>query len=226
MSVHQSPTPTAPDSRRFVLAHTAIASAPLVPELRLHLATEVTPLWQATETEMTRVNLPPPYWAFVWPGGQAVARYCLDHPGLVRGRRVLDFAAGSGIAGLAAVRAGAARVTAADIDRFAQAAMALNADLNGLALSWSEDDLLGGPVPEIDVILAGDVCYEQPMAGRVLTWLRGLAAAGVEVVMGDPGRNFAPRDGVTLLARYAVPTSLELEDKTCKDTAVWRLEPG
>jgi predicted nicotinamide N-methyase len=209
----------------FIREQTVLTAPALVPEIRLHLATEVTPLWRASETVLATRNVPPPYWAFAWPGGQALARYILDHPQTVRGRRVLDFAAGSGLAGIAAARARAASVTAADTDGHAGAAIALNAALNEAAIAIVSDDMIGGP-SAWDVVLAGDVCYEQPMAGRTIAWLRTLAAAGTEVLLGDPGRTYRPREGLAELARYQVPTSLELETRTVCDTAVWRLLPA
>ena len=209
----------------FIREQTVLAVPALVPEIRLHLATEVTPLWRASETFLATRNVPPPFWAFAWPGGQALARYVLDRPETVRNRRVLDFAAGSGLVGIAAARAQAAAVTAADTDGHAGAAIALNAALNEAAIAVVTDDLIGGP-SAWDVVLAGDVCYEQPMAGRTIAWLRTLAAAGTEVLLGDPGRTYRPRDGLAELARYQVPTSLELETRTVCDTAVWRLLPA
>lgn len=213
------------DPAAFVRTNTAVAAPSLVPELRLHLATEVTPLWEATESTLQRNNLPPPYWAFAWPGGQAVARYALDHPELVRGKRVLDFAAGTGLVGIACALAGAARVRAAEIDPFALAAMDLNAALNGVAVEGVSEDLVGSDLPDVDVVLAGDVCYERPMAERVTAWLRRVAAAGTTVVLGDPGRAYVPKEGLEFLARYDVPTSLDLEDRTVRETNVWRLLP-
>ncbi|WP_431856330.1 class I SAM-dependent methyltransferase [Azospirillum sp.] len=214
------------DPATFVRTNTAIAHPSLLPEMRLHLATEVTPLWEATEATLARNNLPPPYWAFAWPGGQAVARYALDNPEAVRGKRVLDFAAGTGLVGIACALAGAAHVRAAEIDAFALAAMELNAALNGVALEAVSDDLVGRDLPDIDVVLAGDVCYERPMAERVTAWLRRIAATGTLVVLGDPGRAYVPTSGLERLGRYAVPTSLELEDRTLRETNVWRLLPG
>ena len=213
-------------AERFVLANTAIAAAPLVPEIKLHLATEVTPLWQATETELARSGLEPPFWAFAWPGGQALARYVLDHPELVRNRRVLDIAAGSGLAAIAAAKAGAARVVANEIDDFAAVALMLNAALNGAAVELSRRDMLGGAVDPFDVVLAGDVCYERPMSDRMVPWLRARAAEGALVLMGDPGRAYLPSSGLVELARYDVPTTLELEDRTVRQTVVWRVEPA
>jgi predicted nicotinamide N-methyase len=209
----------------FVRAETIVASPPLVPEIRLHLASEVVPLWQATEVNLTERGLPPPYWAFAWPGGQALARHLLDHPDLVRGKRVLDFAAGSGLAAIAAAKAGAQSVAAAEIDRFAIAAIGLNAALNAVNLELIEADILG-EASRWDVVLAGDVCYERPMAERVGQWLKGLAAAGTLVLMGDPGRNYLPATGLSEIARYQVPTSLDLEDRVLRETIVWLWDAG
>ncbi len=218
--------------RAFILGHTAVGTAPLVPELRLHLATEVTPLWQATEDSLHRSGLPPPYWAFPWVGGQAVARYVLDHPELVAGRTVLDFAAGCGLIALAAARAGAAAVIAVDIDPFARAAIALNAVLNAdsmpdgrpARITVATEDPMGRPVPGVDLVLAGDVCYERPMAEAVICWLRTLAGAGLTVIIGDPGRSYLPRTGLTALAHHLVPTLLDIEDTDARATTVWRVE--
>jgi predicted nicotinamide N-methyase len=212
-------------SEDFILRQTELAAAPLTPEIKLYLATEVTPLWRATQANLDQADLPPPYWAFAWPGGQALARYLLDHPHLVRGKRVLDFAAGSGLAAIAAARAGAAQVTAADIDPFAAAAIALNAQANGAAVSIMTSDPIGGPVPW-DIVLAGDVCYEQPMAERAVRWLRSLGDRAIAVLLADPGRAYLPANGLSEVARYQVPTSLELEDRQIRETIVWRLAPG
>jgi predicted nicotinamide N-methyase len=209
----------------FVRAETIVASPPLVPEIRLHLASEVVPLWQATEANLTERGLPPPYWAFAWPGGQALARHLLDHPELVRGKRVLDFAAGSGLAAIAAAKAGAQSVAAAEIDRFAIAAIGLNAQLNAVNLELIEADILG-EASHWDVVLAGDVCYERPMAERVGHWLKGLAVARTRVLMGDPGRNYLPATGLSEIARYQVPTSLDLEDRVSRETIVWLWDAG
>jgi predicted nicotinamide N-methyase len=209
----------------FVCSQTALAAPPLVPEIRLHLATEVTPLWRATEATLATSDVPPPYWAFAWPGGQVLARYVLDHPQTVRGQRVLDFASGSGLVAIAAVRAHADVVTAADIDRHAAAAIALNAAANSAAIDIVTEDLIGRS-SGWGVVLAGDVCYEQPMAERTLAWLRTLAGTGMAVLLGDPGRTYRPRDGLLELARYQVPTSLELETRTLCETVVWRLLPA
>jgi predicted nicotinamide N-methyase len=213
------------DPAGFVRQQTELASPPLVPEIRLYLASAVTPLWRATEATLAAREVPPPYWAFAWPGGQALARHVLDDSAIVRGRRVLDFAAGSGLVGIAAALAGGAATTAADIDRIAAVAIALNATANGVAIDVLQDDPIGRP-SAWDVVLAGDVCYEQPMAGRATAWLRGLAAAGTEVLLGDPGRSYRPADGLVELARYRVPTSLDLETRTECESVVWRLLPA
>ncbi len=204
-------------------ANTTVAAPPLVPEIRLYLATEITPLWQATEVELARTGLPPPYWAFAWPGGQALARLLLDRPAMVSGRHVLDFAAGCGLAGLAAKRAGASAVTLADIDAMAAAAALINAEINGLAIETTSADLVGDALADTDVVLAGDVCYEKPMAERVAAWLRDLAGSGKTVLLADPGRAYLPQSGLEPLARYSVPTTLELEDRDCRETTIWQV---
>jgi predicted nicotinamide N-methyase len=209
----------------FVRRETVIASPPLVPEIRLHLASEVVPLWQATEADLEEHGLPPPYWAFAWPGGQALARYLLDHPKEVQGLRVLDFAAGSGLAAIAAAKAGTASVAAAEIDRFAIAAIGLNAGINAVTIETIDKDITGEDGPW-DVILAGDVCYERPMAESVGHWFARLAASGKRVLMGDPGRNYLPAAGLSEVARYQVPTSLDLEDRTTRETIVWLWNAG
>lgn len=211
------------DPEAFVRDNTAIAAAPLVPEIRLHLATEVTPIWQASEDALARGSVPPPFWAFAWAGGQALARYLLDHPREVAGREVLDFGAGSGIVAIAAALAGAARVTAAEIDPFAAVAIAVNAALNGVAVRVVTDDLLMAEPGFWPVIAAGDVCYEQPMARNVTTWLRRRAAAGSLVLLADPGRAYRPLTGLCERALYRVPTSRELEDRDIRETTVWQV---
>jgi predicted nicotinamide N-methyase len=212
------------DPAAFVRQQTELATPPLVSEIRLYLASAVTPLWRATEATLAAREVPPPYWAFAWPGGQALARYILDDPTTICGRRVLDFAAGSGLVGIAAAMGGADATTAADIDSIAAAAIALNAAANGVMIDVMHEDPIGRP-SAWDVVLAGDVCYEQPMAGRATEWLRQLAAAGTEVLLGDPGRSYRPADGLVELARYRVPTSLDLETRTECETVVWRLLP-
>ncbi|HEY5210036.1 MAG TPA: 50S ribosomal protein L11 methyltransferase [Stellaceae bacterium] len=214
------------DRAAFIRANTAIASPSLVPELLLHLATAVTPLWHATEASLAQSQLPPPYWAFAWPGGQALARYLLDHPDRARGKRVLDFGAGCGIAGIAALKAGAAQASAFEIDPFAACAIALNGALNGAAPSVFLTDVLASGVGHFsaaDIILVGDMCYERPLADRLAAWLNDAVAAGVTVLIGDPGRAYLPKQGLEFVISYAVPTSLDLEDRINRDTAVYRL---
>lgn len=212
------------DPVAFIRRETAVAAPPLVPEIRLHLATEITPIWQATETTLAHEGLPPPYWAFAWAGGQALARYLLDRPETVAGMTVLDFGAGSGLEAIAAAKAGAARVIAAEIDAFARAAIALNADANGATVEIAADDLIGTDDAAWQAVIAGDVCYEQPMAGRVIAWLRSLARR-MPVMIGDPKRSYFPAEGLALLARYTVPTTTEIEDSDLRAAAVWRVLP-
>lgn len=210
------------DHAAFVRANTVIAAPPLVPEIRLHLATEVTPLWEATEATLEQSGLPPPYWAFAWPGGQACARHVLDNPRLVAGRRVLDLAAGCGVAAVAAAKMGA-RASASEIDRFALAAIALNAALNGVEVAPVDRDVLDDPPGDWDTVLAGDLCYERPMADRVASWIKSQARAGVTVLMGDPGRAYKPAGGLAEVARYVVPTSRDLEDRETREAILWRV---
>jgi predicted nicotinamide N-methyase len=210
------------DHAAFVRANTAVAYPPLVPEIALHLATEITPIWQATEAWLDERNMEPPFWAFAWPGGQATARLLLDEPWRVAGKRVLDFAAGCGIASIAAARAGAV-VEAAEIDALACAALRLNAALNGVALTVIEGDVVGSE-PRWDVILACDVCYEAPMTAHILPWLRAMAAR-CEVWVADPGHAYLPAEGLVPLVCHAVPTSLELEDRELREVTIYRLLP-
>ena len=208
----------------FIAANTAVGTAPLVPEIRLHLASEITPIWQASEVWLARNNIEPPFWAFAWPGGQVMARHVLDNPGLVAGRRVLDFAAGGGIAAIACAMAGALAVEAAEIDPLAVAAIALNAALNEVPVAALADDLVG-EASRWDLILCGDVCYEAPMTRHILPWLRRCAAT-TEVCIADPGRAYLPLSGLDELASYDVATSLELEDRTLRPTRLYRLLPA
>ena len=198
----------------------------MVPEIRLHLATEITPLWQATEVALERTALPPPFWAFAWAGGQAAARYLLDRPGLVRGRRVLDVGAGSGLVAIAAALAGAVGVVAADIDPVAATAQRLNAALNDVALEPVTRDPIEAGAPAAEIIVAADVCYEGPMAARLSSWLRDLAGGGKLVVLADPGRKYLPTDGLVPLATYTVPTLLDLEDQDRRAATVWLVSPS
>ena len=206
----------------FIAAHTALARPALVPEVELYLATEITPIWQATEEWLAERNIEPPFWAFAWPGSQALARLMLDGTVDVRGRRVLDFAAGGGLAAIAALRAGAASVEAAEIDPLARAATRLNARHNGVAVATPEDDVVGAPC-RWDTILAGDVCYEAPMTQHIMPWLRRLAAGGAEVLLADPGRAYLPKDGMVALGRFPVPTTRELEDRDSREVTIYRV---
>lgn len=210
------------DPRPFIVANTALLSPPLVPEIRLHLAHEALALWQKTEDEMSEIGLPPPYWAFAWAGGQALARYVLDTPSVVAGRPVLDVASGSGLTALAAAVAGAASVEASEIDAFARAAIALNATANALPCPETVGDIVGAD-RLWDVVLAGDVFYEKPLADRLLPWFEALAARGAAIFVGDPGRSYFPSSGLERLATYEVPVTRALEDAEIKRTSVWRL---
>lgn len=207
----------------FIRRHTRLAAPPLVPEVRLHLASEVTPLWEATEVFLAATNLPPPYWAFAWVGGQALTRWLLDHPEQVRGKRVLDFAAGCGLSAVGAALAGAACAQAAEIDALSIAAIGLNATANDVTVEVIAEDIVGTANQGWDLVVAGDVCYERPMAERVFAWFRRLAADGTQVLMADPGRNYLPQFGLQRLASYAVPCSKEVEDKEMREACVYRI---
>jgi predicted nicotinamide N-methyase len=211
------------DPEAFIRANTALQPAPHAPEVSLYVADEITPIWRMTEEALGAMGISPPFWAFAWAGGQALARYLLDNPEEVRGKAVLDFAAGSGLVAIAAMKAGAARALACDIDPFCRAAIAVNAEANGVAVSTVIADLLDRPPPAVDVILAGDICYEKALAERVFAWLKAAKAAGVRVLIGDPGRTYFPKQGLTRLAHYEVPTTRELEDYEIKKTGVWTL---
>lgn len=211
------------DPATFVRANTEVLSAPLVPEILLHVATELVPIWQMTEEELARTGLPPPFWAFAWAGGQALARYVLDHPELVTGKQVLDFGAGSGLVGLAAAKAGAAGVTCNDIDPFSLAAIGCNATANSASVTVDSDNRIGDMGTAWDVILVGDMCYEKPLAIDIERWLRARAAGGTSVLIGDPGRTYLPKSGMEKLISYAVKTTRELEDTDVRNTSVWRL---
>jgi predicted nicotinamide N-methyase len=203
----------------FIKANAALLAPPLVPEIKLHLATEVVPLWHATEDELAKIGVPPPYWAFAWAGGQALARYVLDNPAVVRGKRVLDIGAGSGLVALAAAKAGAAHVLAADIDAFSCAAIALNAAANAQHIAVTQEDVIGSQ-GDWEVILVGDLFYERPLAERLLAWLLPLE---IPALLGDPGRNYFPKTQVEKLANYSVQTTRDLEDREIRETGVYRL---
>lgn len=214
---------TIADAVAFIRANTRLLPVPHTPEIRLHLADEVTPIWHRTEEELGEMGLPPPFWAFAWAGGQALARYILDHPTLFAGHRVLDFASGSGLVAIAAMKAGARSAIAADIDPFSLAAMELNAAANGVMLEPSAINFLDAPLPPVDSLFAGDIFYQRDIAEQVLPFLEGAAARGVQVLIGDPGRTYLPREKLVSLATYAIPVSRELEDLEIKQTSVWRL---
>ncbi|UNZ50020.1 class I SAM-dependent methyltransferase [Agrobacterium tumefaciens] len=209
------------DPERFILDNTGIMRPPHVPELRLHLATEAHELWLKTEEELEAIGLPPPFWAFAWAGGQGLARYVLDHPDSVCGRRVLDFASGSGLVAIAAAKAGASAVLAADIDPWTETAIRLNAALNEVDIAFTGLDLVGKPV-EADVLLAGDVFYDRAFADLLVPWFRELTEKGVSVLVGDPGRAYLPKDRLRAEATYQVPVTRALEDSEVKKTVVWR----
>jgi predicted nicotinamide N-methyase len=210
------------EAEAFIRANTCLSAPPHVPEIRLHLADEAHDLWHRTEEELQEIGLQPPFWAFAWAGGQGLARHILDHPEIARGLRVLDFAAGSGLVAIAACKAGAAHVLAADIDPFAETACRLNMAANGVAFDFIAEDLIGPDVP-CDVLLAGDVFYDRALAEHILPWFRALAERGTAVLVGDPGRTYLPKDGLTRLATYSVPVTRALEDAEVKRTTVWRL---
>jgi len=213
------------DRADFIRANTRLSAPRLIPEIVLHQADKLMPLWRATEPELEAMGLPPPYWAFAWAGGQALARYLLDHPETVAGKTVLDFGAGSGLGAIAAAKAGAARVIAAEIDAFAREAIALNAAANGVLLDITAADLLGTDDPAWQAVIAGDICYEQPLAERAEAWLHALARRA-PVLIGDPQRAYFPKAGLELVARYSVPTTTEIEDSDLRAAAVWRVLPA
>jgi predicted nicotinamide N-methyase len=210
----------------FVRRHTTVRAAAAVPEIVLHQADDAIGLWERTELAAGGAQLPPPFWAFAWAGGQAVARYLIDHPDVVRGRRVLDLAAGGGVTAIAAALAGASAVTATEIDPAAVEALALNAALNHVTVAAVCRDVLDEPVPDVDVVTAGDVFYNREMAARVLTFLERAAATGVAVLVGDPGRAYVPRDELVELARYDIPVTHDLESAEIKATRVWTPKRG
>lgn len=216
--------PTLETCVRFIRERTGPAPVPYVPELVVYQATELTPLWRATASELHGWD-DSPYWAFPWAGGQALARHLLDHPDLVAGRRVLDFATGSGLVAIAAARAGAASVAAADIDPFCRAAVLLNAELNGVSMEFREEDPRGREAGALEVVLAGDVFYERALAAGALAWFRSLAAHGVAVLAGDAARLYAPTAGFEELAVHDVPTTVEIEDGPIRRARVLRILP-
>ena len=211
------------DRARFIRENTTLMNPPLVPEVQLYLAHEAVPLWQKTEEELGELGLPPPFWAFAWAGGQALARHVLDHPHLVAGKRVIDLASGSGLVGIAAMKAGAAHVLAADIDGFSVEAIAINAETNGVLVGATARDLLDQPAEACDVVLVGDLFYEKGLAEKVFAWLEDAEGTGITTLIGDPGRSYLPRDKLTKLGEYKVQVTRDLEDAEVKLTSVWRL---
>lgn len=213
------------DRAAFIRANTRLLATPHAPEISLQLADEATALWEKTEEELGEIGLPPPFWAFAWAGGQALARYILDHAEIVAGRHVLDFASGSGLVAIAAARAGASRVEASEIDVFAVEAIAINARANGVSIAARLGDMIDMD-EGWDVVLAGDVSYERDMAQRVTDWLERLAARGALVLVGDPGRSYLARERLEPVAEYRVPVTRALEDSEIKKTQVWRFRSG
>lgn len=212
--------PAHKNARDFILANTGLQAPPHVPEISLHLADEAHNLWHKTEEELATIGLPPPFWAFAWAGGQGVARYILDHPDRVTGKTVLDFASGSGLVAIAAMKSGATSVLASDIDPFALPAIEINAAANSVAITPTLTDLIDQD-HGWDVVLAGDVFYEKPLADRLIPWFSTLAARGARIIVGDPGRAYLPKDRLEQLAVYTVPVTRALEDAEVKRTTVW-----
>ncbi len=209
------------DGEGFIRSNTRLRSVPLVPEIFLHMADEITPIWQASERWLAAHNVAPPFWAFAWPGGQGLARHILDNPALVAGRRVLDFAAGSGVVAIACARAGAAQIEAAEIDSLAVIAIGLNAAANGVDVITCHCDMVGAS-SRWDLIVCGDVCYEASMTDHIMPWLTSMTTT-TEVWLADPGRNYLPTDSLTPFACYTVPTTLEIEDRIAREVVLYRL---
>jgi predicted nicotinamide N-methyase len=220
---YSSPHPSMLNAPAFIRENTRLLCPPLIPEIVLYVAEESVPIWLKTEEELGAINLPPPFWAFAWAGGQALARYTLDNPTLFTNKRVLDLGTGSGLTAIAAMKAGASSVLAADIDPIALEATALNAHENDVIVSTTSDDHLAGPPGDYDVILVGDLFYERTLAERVVAFITAAASNGALVLIGDPQRNYFPKDRFTMAASYQVPVTRELEDALIKTTAVWRL---
>lgn len=208
----------------FIAANTKLLAPPLVPEIRLHLAEESLPIWRKTEEELGEMNVPPPYWAFAWAGGQALARYLLDTPSIVAGHTILDLGCGSGLTAIAAMKAGAKRALAADIDAVALAAVTLNAAANGVTIETTAADLLAAPPSkDFSIVLVGDLFYERQLADRVSAFIDAAAQNGASVLIGDPQRSYFPRGRFNRIAEFRVPVTRELEDAEIKSTSVWRL---
>ncbi len=213
--------PLKTDPEIFIRANTSPMAPPHVPEIQLHLADEAHDLWLKTEEELAKIGLPPPFWAFAWAGGQGLARYILDNPDIVAGKRVLDFATGSGLVAIAARMAGAAEVVAADIDPWAATAVRLNAGLNGVEVNFTGADLIGCNV-DTDILLAGDVFYDSDFAAAIVPWFETLSRQGIAVFVGDPGRSYLPKECLEYCTAYQVPVTRALEDSEVKKTTVWR----
>jgi predicted nicotinamide N-methyase len=210
------------DIPAFICENTRVIAPSHVPELKLHLADDAVALWEMTEEQLGELGLPPPFWAFAWAGGQALARYVLDHPQTVRGQSVIDVASGSGLVAIAALKAGARSALAVDIDRFAAHAARLNAALNDVSIETSDADPVGKPTGG-DVILVGDLFYDRDLAPRVLDWLISVQGEGKSVLVGDPGRTYLPRDKLEQIAAYDIAVTRALEDAEVKRAAVWKL---
>lgn len=207
----------------FIRAHTQPLPVPSLADIRLYQAAEVTSLWHMTETELAQNGLAPPFWAFPWAGGQALSLWLRQHPETVAGKRIFDLACGSGLVGIVAAKLGAAQVTANDIDPFAGAAVALNAELNGVTITYDGADRLPGDPPQVDVILAGDICYERSMTEAMLTFLRKARAQGIAVYVGDPHRSYFPAESFARLATFDIHTDTQIEDRAVKPASVWSL---
>ncbi|MCX2725156.1 class I SAM-dependent methyltransferase [Roseibium salinum] len=216
--------PPIEDPFEFIRRETRIKPVPHAEEIRLYVADEAMALWQKTEDDLGELGLAPPYWAFAWAGGQGLARFILDTPDLVAGKKVLDFACGSGLVGIAAMMSGAASCHAVDIDSFALAAAELNAGLNGVTLTLQKADITAGEPPEADIVFCGDVFYDQNMAAKVMGLIDRLLDNGTDVLVGDPGRSYLPKSRLTELAAYSVPVVGALEDNEIKRTKVFRVE--
>lgn len=207
----------------FIRAHTTPMPVPSLPDLSLYQAAEVTSLWEMTEAQLVQNGLPPPFWAFPWAGGQALGLWLRQNPHVVEGKRVLDLACGSGLVGIVAAKLGAAQVIANDIDPFAGAAVELNSALNGVDLIYDGTDRLAEGPPAVDVILAGDICYEKSMTAAMLTFLRKGRAQSIAVYVGDPHRSYFPGDGLARLSTFDIHTDTQIEDRAVKPASVWSL---
>ena len=209
--------------RDFIRANTKKLAPPLVPEIKLYLAEESLPIWQKTEEQLQQQNIPPPFWAFAWAGGQALARYLLDHPDVVTGKRVLDIGTGSGITAIAAKQAGARDVLAADIDPLSLVATQLNAELNDVEVAVTGENVLTSPPSEHDVYIIADLFYERALADQAISFAKAAKARHATVFVGDPKRSYFPVQEFTQCETYKVEVTRELEDALIKKTSVWRM---